>query len=86
MQPINKSIIIDDLVLSNISQCVNFFGLGGLCKTYIQSKPVSSASVHVRKASKCWKPDGEQPRLIGVDEHMSRATRINMNRPPLIGI
>ena len=86
MQPMINRITIRDLVFSNIWTRLNFFGLGGLCKAYIQSNPVSSASVNVIKGSKSWKPDGVHPRLFGVDDRITRATRIKTNSPPLATI
>ena len=53
---------------------------------YIESMPVSSTSLSLMKVSKCHKPDGLHPRLIGADEHMTRAVMIKMNSPDLIGI
>ena len=53
------------------------FGLGGLYSTYKPRRPASSASVNNIKGSKCWKPDGEQPPLMGVEVRMARATRIS---------
>ena len=72
--------------LHNFSQRSSFLGFFGVYNTYIQSKPVSSAFLNDIKGSNSLYPEGEQPRLIGVEVRMTRATRIKTNRPPLATI
>ena len=70
----------------NFSQRSSFRGFFGLYKTYKHRSPVSSASVNIRKGSKCRKPLGVQLCLIGVDERTTRAVTIKANNPPLTTI
>ena len=52
--------------------------------TYKPRSPVYSTSLYVIKGSNSLKPDGVQPRLMGVEERIVKATTMKTSKAPLM--